>query len=54
MKITKVLCPKCEEKDVIRNGKEETKFGIVQLFCYKDCKRKFAERGIKHTGRELF
>ncbi len=48
MKTKKVLCPKCGGNNVILKGKEETKFGFVQLFYCKDCKRKFAERGMNN------
>ncbi len=42
MKTKKIMCPRCMEDNVIRKGKEETKFGIVQLFYCNNCKRKFS------------
>ncbi|PKP60522.1 MAG: hypothetical protein CVT88_02765 [Candidatus Altiarchaeales archaeon HGW-Altiarchaeales-1] len=45
---TDVLCPKCSGNNVIRKGKQETKFGPVQLFYCKDCNRKFSKRGMKN------
>ncbi|PKP58818.1 MAG: hypothetical protein CVT88_06650 [Candidatus Altiarchaeales archaeon HGW-Altiarchaeales-1] len=48
MKNKNISCPKCKGENVIRKGRQNTKFGFVQLFYCKDCQRKFAGRGLKN------
>ena len=41
-------CPYCASPQIIRKGKRKNKYGAVQLFFCKDCRRKFTPLVTKH------
>ena len=45
---SEVRCAFCKSKNVVRKGKQKTKFEYVQLFYCKDCGRKFTGRKLKN------
>jgi transposase-like protein len=41
-------CPGCKSKKIIKRGRRKGKFGSEQLYCCKDCGRRFAGRSLEH------
>lgn len=42
------VCPYCSCEQIFKRGQRQTKTGIKQLFCCKDCKKRFVLEPIKY------
>lgn len=41
-------CPFCKSKQIFKRGKKKTKLEVKQMYCCKDCKKRFVLSPIKH------
>jgi transposase-like protein len=46
--IEKIKCPKCDNKNIVKKGKQKRKTGYKQLYLCKNCGKKFTDQSLKH------
>ena len=40
---TKIICPKCESKEIKKDGKRKTNRGLIQRYKCKECNYRFIQ-----------